>query len=448
MAKEEQVCVIRWWCRVALIAVLAIGAQPSWSDSDGPRDRQPKARLRSLDAITASIVGRDQGVYVEAADGTVLVSRAAARAVHPASVSKVATTLALVRKFGPDHRFLTTFSVMGCTLQGTLHGDLVVKSDGDPSLVDEEALLVAQNLKRLGILRIAGDLRIAGLLTFDWIGDDEGAGLRRSLSGSTPVGAWSAVRELISADAHGLSTGLRDSPGIQFVPGPALPTARDAVMTLNAGAVVEVRSQPLVPLLKSLNDYSNNIFKPFADAAGGPAAIEALARSVVPEAMRSEITLADGAGSDPQNRLSPRAAVKLLRSLEQELAASGHTLVDVLPVAGVDKGTLLNRLDSSDERGRVVGKTGTYGDYGASALVGAIRTEGQGAVYFAVLNHGVPVPAARRRQDKFVRMLLHRLRTVPWDYTRDDRPAVARTDVSVVIPSAAPGAGRSCSQIQ
>jgi len=48
----------------------------------------------------------------------------------------------------------------------------------------------------------------------------------------------------------------------------------------------------------------------------------------------------------------------------------------------------------------VVGKTGTFGDYGASALVGAISTSDQGTVYFAILNHGVPVPEARRRQDR------------------------------------------------
>jgi hypothetical protein len=62
-----------------------------------------------------------------------------------------------------------------------------------------------------------------------------------------------------------------------------------------------------------------------------------------------------------------------------------------------------------------VGKTGTYGDYGASALAGALRTR-EGTVYFAILNHGVPVPTARRRQDAYVRALLARLDTLPWDY--------------------------------
>jgi D-alanyl-D-alanine carboxypeptidase/D-alanyl-D-alanine-endopeptidase (penicillin-binding protein 4) len=79
----------------------------------------------------------------------------------------------------------------------------------------------------------------------------------------------------------------------------------------------------------------------------------------------------------------------------------------------------------------VVGKTGTFGDYGASALIGAISTTDRGTVYFAILNHGVPVPQARKRQDQFVGALLAHLNTVPWNYVRDARPAVARAEVVV-----------------
>jgi D-alanyl-D-alanine carboxypeptidase len=129
------------------------------------------------------------------------------------------------------------------------------------------------------------------------------------------------------------------------------------------------------------------------------------------------------------NRLSPRVAVNLLRALDKELQSSGHALFDILPVAGIDDGTLRHRLDGPEEVGRVVGKTGTYGDYGASALVGAISTTDQGTVYFAILNHGVPVPEARRRQDRFVRSLLAHLHSVPWNYQRDVRPAIARAEV-------------------
>ncbi len=410
--------------RYVVIAIWALLAVPIASS----------AELRALAAAARSLVGADQGVYVEAADGTVLVAQAASTPVHPASVSKVPTTLALLRKLGPEHRFMTTFTAKGRLVGGTLYGDLLVGSDGDPSLVDEDALLVADRLRQAGIERIAGDLLLRGPLTFDWKSDAGGASLRRALSGLTPPAAWQAVRALEVSNPGGAAD--LSVPGIRFgtaTTWPAYGSGAARVIELPGDRPLIVhRSQPLLPLVKALNDYSNNIFTPFADAAGGAAAVQSLARSVVPEEMRSEIILGDGAGTDPANRLSPRAAVKLLRALERELAATGHALFDILPVAGVDDGTLRDRLNGPGEAGHVLGKTGTFGDYGASALIGAIATTGRGTVYFAILDHDVPVSRARRRQDRFVRALLAHLHSVPWSYQRDPRAAITRAEVSVM----------------
>ena len=389
-----------------------------------------------LSRAAREILGENQGVYIESADGSVLLAQAAQIPVHPASVSKVPTTLALLRKLGPEHRFVTTFASGGRIVGGTLYGDLSVTNDGDPSLVDEDALLVAARLKQSGIHAISGDIQTQASLTFDWHSDDAPALLHRALTGQTPPAAWNSVREVEIANGVEPGSDALAQPGIRF-------TARMEPPATGAGSPARIiqlqgnqplalyRSQPLLSLVKSLNDFSNNIIKPFADAAGGPTAVESLARSAVPEEMRSEITLGDGAGTDPTNRLSPRAAVKLLRALEGELFKSGHALYDILPVAGVDTGTLHDRLNAPEETGRVVGKTGTFGDYGASALIGAISTTDRGTVYFAILNHGVPVPQARKRQDRFVAALLAHLNSVPWNYVRDARPAVARAEVVV-----------------
>jgi D-alanyl-D-alanine carboxypeptidase/D-alanyl-D-alanine-endopeptidase (penicillin-binding protein 4) len=389
------------------------------------------AQRRDLSAAARSIVGSNQGVYIETADGTVLLAQAADVPVHPASVSKVPTTLALLRKFGPEHRFVTTFAANGPIHDGTLEGDLLVESDGDPDFVDENALLVVEHLNALGVERVAGNLLPRGALVFDWEIDADGLRLRQAMSGRAPVAAWAAVRQMRGGDAQAASSPT--PPAISFA------NAAGVGATGSPGPVVERtliihRSQSLLSLAKSLNDYSNNIFKPLADAAGGAAAVEELARSVVPAAMRSEITLGDGAGTDPRNRLSPRAAVKLLRALEQELAGSGHELTNILPVAGIDEGTLRDRLNGPEEAGRIVGKTGTFGDYGASALIGAISTSDRGTVYFAILNHGVPVSEARRRQDRFLRLLLTRLHSAPWGYQPDASPAVTRAEVVTVAP--------------
>jgi D-alanyl-D-alanine carboxypeptidase/D-alanyl-D-alanine-endopeptidase (penicillin-binding protein 4) len=391
--------------------------------------------LPSLATDARAILGAGQGVYVEAADGKVLLAQAATQPVHPASVSKVPTTLALLRKLGPEHRFVTTFATSGRVVDGALLGDLLVEGGGDPSLVDEDALLVADRLLELGINQVAGNLRLRGALTFDWQSDEDGSRLRRALTGSISPVALATVRawELENPGGSAPRPGSLQPQGIRF--GAAVTPAEADIARPGATGLPKERpliihrSQPLLSLAKSLNDYSNNIFKPLADEAGGAASVESLARSVVPETMRREITLGDGAGTDPRNRLSPRVTVNLLRALDKELQATGHALFDILPVAGIDDGTLRHRLDAPEEVGRVVGKTGTFGDYGASALVGAISTSDQGTVYFAILNHGVPVPEARRRQDRFVRALLAHLHSVPWNYQRDVRPAIARAEV-------------------
>jgi D-alanyl-D-alanine carboxypeptidase/D-alanyl-D-alanine-endopeptidase (penicillin-binding protein 4) len=415
-----------------LVAVLGLAGTAA-ADAAAASSAAPTAAagLRDLPALARSILGRGQGVYVEAADGTVLLAQAADTPVHPASVSKVPTTLALLRRFGPEHRFDTTFAADGPVHDGTLAGDLIVEGGGDPYFVDENALLVVERLQALGVRRISGRLRVQGAFTFDWQADADGERLGRAMSGAIPAAAWAAVRALTDAPTPDTPPTIEISNGTlasTAVAGTAQPPEPRQPPSPPQPLVIH-RSQPLLALAKSLNDYSNNIFKPLADAAGGAEAVETLARSVVPAAMRSEITLGDGAGTDPRNRLSPRAAVALLRALAQELAARGHGLVDILPVAGVDQGTLHERLNEDGVSGRVVGKTGTYGDYGASALVGAILTSDRGIVYFAILDHGIAVPEARRHQDRLVRELLRRLHTVPWDYRPDARPAVARAEV-------------------
>jgi hypothetical protein len=160
------------------IPILILGALGSAAVSGAER--------HDLAAVARSILGADQGVYVEAADGTALLAQSADKPVHPASVSKVPTTLALLRKFGPEHRFVTTFAANGPVHDGTLEGDLLVESDGDPYFVDENALLVVERLNQLGVRRVAGNLRPRGVLTFDWEVDADGARLRQAMSGMAP----------------------------------------------------------------------------------------------------------------------------------------------------------------------------------------------------------------------------------------------------------------------
>ncbi len=375
------------------------------------------ARAADLAAEAKKLLGAGQGVQVESEDGKVLVSQAGSRAVHPASVSKLPTTLALLHKLGPDHRFDTRFLAGGPIESGELQGPLVIDAEGDPYFVDENALLAARALRDLGLRRVKGELVVRGNLLFNWKTELLVPRLRRALEGAVAPAAWQAVRAQ-SGDAS------VEPPKLAFTK-PAVASRGDEAL------LVTHRSQPLLHMLKALNGYSNNIFAPFAEAAGGIAAVQERVRADLPAAYRAELVLGDGAGAHAANRMSPRVAVSILRALAKELAGHGLDLANVMPVAGVDEGTLKKRLAGPGGQGVVVAKTGTFGDYGACALAGALRTRSRGIVYFAILNHGVPIEEARRRQDAYVRVLMAELGALPWGYQRDDAPAFSRAEIVV-----------------
>jgi D-alanyl-D-alanine carboxypeptidase/D-alanyl-D-alanine-endopeptidase (penicillin-binding protein 4) len=379
-----------------------------------------------LAAAARSILGAGQGLYVEDADGRVLVAQAADIPVHPASVSKIPTTLALLSKLGPEYRFTTTLLATGPVVADRLEGDLRVESNGDPALVDENALLIAARLRELGIRRVDGNLKAQGRWMFDWQSDPDGTRLRAALAGQVAPAAWASVRALPASASGSASTDSSQRPAVTFG---ADPVANSGGSAAERPLLVH-RSEPLLSMVKALNDYSNNIFNTLAASVGGAAEVERIAREALPANLRGALVLQDAAGADARNRMSPHAAVALLRALERELARSGHRLTDILPVSGVDPGTLHDRLNALADAGSIVGKTGTYGDYGASALIGALQSADRGTVYFAILNHGVPVPEARRRQDRFVELLGRRLRARPWNYQRDSRPAIARIELA------------------
>ena len=84
----------------------------------------------------------------------------------------------------------------------------------------------------------------------------------------------------------------------------------------------------------------------------------------------NEFILASSSGLG-QNRVTPRSMMKLLRALKEDLSRYNMTYADIMPVAGVDRGTLEGRFDSDFARGSVVGKTGTLRrtDNGVSTLM-------------------------------------------------------------------------------
>jgi D-alanyl-D-alanine carboxypeptidase/D-alanyl-D-alanine-endopeptidase (penicillin-binding protein 4) len=164
-------------------------------------------------------------------------------------------------------------------------------------------------------------------------------------------------------------------------------------------------STELREIIKATLCYSNNFLaERLGDMLGGPYAVARIVQlnAGVPPAEFS-IQTASGLG---YNRVTPNAMLRLLRILRSDLARYKMTFADIMPVAGIDKGTLENRFDADFALGSVVGKTGTLGstDAGVSALSGEINTR-NGKLLFVIFNQRGSVRRFRSFQNYFVSLV-------------------------------------------
>jgi D-alanyl-D-alanine carboxypeptidase/D-alanyl-D-alanine-endopeptidase (penicillin-binding protein 4) len=375
-----------------------------------------------LQARALEIFGDDQGIYFVSEAGSPLVAIEPERALIPASLSKIPATTAILGRLDPDHRFRTRMIYRGgpaapssedmtddattesaAVSTASRPGDLVLEASGDPFLVSESLLWIGSEVAARGYGRLDGSLEVRGPLLLNWKPQEDLRATRRLLT-RKPSAAQRAATEAIFPGA------IKPGPLLAFG-GQSFPDAGEVV-------VLTYISPPLLPILKELNAYSNNVFHDFAEAVGGVGFVQADARQRSPDLPAGEIVIENGAGLSRENRLSARAVVDQIEILEDVLAAHGARLRDVLPVAGVDRGTLADRLGGASVRGAVVGKTGTLPSVEVSALAGVVSTRRFGRITFAILNHGLPVAEARRKQDAFLNLVLREAGARPLAYER------------------------------
>ncbi|HEX8138402.1 MAG TPA: D-alanyl-D-alanine carboxypeptidase [Pyrinomonadaceae bacterium] len=360
-------------------------------------------------------VGGMRGVLVETVEGQTLMAESPDQGFNPASAVKLATALAAIRNFGADHRFTTGVWATGelDRATGTVKGDLII-SGRDPSFHYEHAVMLARELNRMGVRTVTGDLVVAPRFTmnFDWSAQHSGDMLYDTLDATrrpaAAVRAWNEQR-----------ISLGDSQSLQSVPSVAVMGAVyvDSVPS-NAHMLLVHRSSKLVDVLKVLLCYSNNFMaERIGDQMGGA---EGLRRFLVNEIKLSpaEVQLASTSGLGV-NRVTPRAMMKVFRALRDELAKHKLSPSDIMPVAGVDPGTLEKRYTSGPSRGSVIAKTGTLirTDGGASALVGQMHTRTGDTLLFVIFNQRGNVPRFRENQDALVwQMQSLRGGPAPFDY--------------------------------
>ncbi len=345
-------------------------------------------------------VGGFQGVLAETVEGSTIAEQSADDRFNPASAVKLATALVALQSFGPEHRFMTGLWSTGAIDKstGTLNGDLVV-TGRDPSFHYEHAVMLARQLNDLGIRNITGNLIVAPGFTmnFAWSAQRSGEDFLNTLDSATRSGsatrAWLDERTLVG-----------DTKSLSSVPSVVV-SGEVLVGSAPAGAVALLthKSSRLVDVLKALLCYSNNFMaERIGEMIGGPTGVGSTVAKrlgINPE----EVALSSTSGLGV-NRVTPRAMMKILRGLRAELAKSKLILSDILPVAGVDPGTLEERYTDPLERGSVIAKTGTLvrTDGGASSLVGQMKTKSGRVVLFVIMNQRGNVVRFRQNQDEIV----------------------------------------------
>jgi D-alanyl-D-alanine carboxypeptidase/D-alanyl-D-alanine-endopeptidase (penicillin-binding protein 4) len=295
-------------------------------------------------------------------------------------VIKLATSFTALQKFGPDFHFETSFIAAGEVDKKTrtLKGDLILAADGDPVLATVDVNKLLNDVIRAGVARVTGDLVVTGPFTY--------ASYMTTADGTAHLKA--ALIRL----------GIRVS-GITTRAGTGLPQKGTKLSTHTSATLRDI--------LFTQNAHSiNNTAERVGEAVGGPRGVESflIGSLGIPA---TEIHISRTSGLD-YNRITPRGTVHLLLEMMQWLAKRNMEPEDIMPVAGIDAGTLQSRFRSIDYRGAVVGKTGTLPatDGGVSTLAGFLYTKDRGPILFAIFNTRGSIAMYRQLQDSLLKQLI------------------------------------------
>jgi len=93
---------------------------------------------------------------VRVSDGKSIFSHNEGLLLTPASISKLTIAAAALELWGPQYTFTTKAYYTGSLVNGVISGDLIIKGDGDPFLVNEKISVLASDLKNRGVKQVKG----------------------------------------------------------------------------------------------------------------------------------------------------------------------------------------------------------------------------------------------------------------------------------------------------
>lgn len=371
------------WDVLSLVAGPGIPGFVIASDPEPTTTAIVQQYLKQL--ATKGISPTSQGIWIQSGPH-ILASSHGTQPLSAASLTKVATSLAALEQWGPDHQFETLFKITGPIQDGVVQGDLVIAEGRDPFFIWEEAMIVGQALNKIGIKKIAGNLIISDQFVMNFESDSlkSGEQFKEALDSKS----WLEDAQFVYST---LPPGT-PKPNVEITGGVKIGKSQGKPLMRHL-------SLPLVEIIRQMNIYSNNeIAQMLADAVGGATVVRQRAAKAAGVPV-SEIELINGSGLGQENRISPRAVGAMFLAIQRYLYPHRLSIADLFPVSGRDGGTLDYR---QVPKGSVI-KTGTLWD--VSALAGALPTRDQGLVWFVIINRGEDIEMLRQQQDKLLQAL-------------------------------------------
>ncbi len=235
--------------------------------------------MRELRSDLAQVFGasiNDRGVWAvdirSIESGEHLYELNAGKLMMPASNMKILTLAATADALGWDYRFTTTLETNGTVNGGVLHGDLIVRSNGDPSINSREHRADAVLSEWASALQAAGISSIDGrIVGDDQAFDDEGVGAGW---------AWDYLQYGYAAPVGALEFN-EDVAALMVSPGSS--AGATPTVTLAAGAGLELLNRATTGAAESENtiDYRRHIDRPVLEVTGSiPLGAQSDARTV------------------------------------------------------------------------------------------------------------------------------------------------------------------------
>lgn len=371
-------------------AVVAVGVQARGRAASVPEPMlSPSETFDSwARRLEAKGVEVSAGVW-DLQSGKLLESHNPDSALLPASTTKIISTYAMLRIWKPDYELKT--EIFGDLSGNIVRGDLVIKGGGDPFLTSERIWVLAQELKRMGVLRVTGRLRI-DQSAFDK--QRYGQGWENTSSNTTPPITALAVnfnrdeKGKLVADPDALAyatfqrifleTGI-NFEGIQTKDSPSTPSRK----------LMDFPSPPLRVLILDINKLSNNfmvetLMKALGDGSWpkGVARVQAFYQSnygLGPDKIR----FTDASGLSKDNRLSARTLAVVLRGAWNDFEV-GPEFQASLKIIGGEPWKL--KIKDPNLARRVRCKTGHLS--GVDTVCGVIQMSDGKLRVFAILLNG------------------------------------------------------------